>query len=95
MLQPSRTNLEKLTRDELKEGSTRCLLKFWVTWITSFRARKVTSRQIEAARVALTRQMQRKGRVGYEFFQIFQFQKSQLKSEWVKVRDLLNFGCTE
>ena len=56
---------------------------------------RIIGKQIEAARVALTRHMKRQGSVGQEFFLIFQFQKNLLKYVWEKVKVHLNIGLVE
>ena len=52
----------------------------------------VTNRQIEAARIAMTRYIKRGGRFGSIFIQIVQLQRSLLKLVWVPVRDHQNGG---
>ena len=52
----------------------------------------ITQRQIEAARIAMTRHIKRGGRVYIEFFQISQSLVSRLKLEWVKVKALQMVG---
>ena len=80
MLQPARTKFRKAHKGRIKGKATRgASLNFGSHGLQALEPERVTSRQIEAARVALTRHMQRKGRVWLEFFQIFQFQKNQLK----------------
>ena len=56
---------------------------------------RIIGKQIEAARVALTRYMKRTGRVWTRIFLIYQFQKNQLKLGWVKERVLLNIMLAE
>ena len=56
---------------------------------------RIIGKQIEAARVALTRHMKRTGKFGLEYFLIFQYPKNQQKLEWVKEKDHLNTGLAE
>ena len=56
---------------------------------------RVTSRQIEAARKAITRYLKRAGRMWIRIFQMYQCLKNQQKLEWVRVKDQLSFGHVE
>ena len=56
---------------------------------------RVISKQIEAARVALTRHMKRQGRVWTRVFPNIPVSKNQLKSEWEKEKVHQNFGHVE
>ena len=62
MLQPARTKFRKAHKGRIKGKATRgASLNFGSHGLQALEPERVTSRQIEAARVALTRQMQRKG----------------------------------
>ena len=64
MLQPSRTKFRKAHKGRIKGKATRgAALNFGSHGLQAVEPERITSRQIEAARVALTRHMQRKGRV--------------------------------
>ena len=64
MLQPSRSKFRKAHKGRIKGKATRGAdLNFGSHGLQALEPERITSRQIEAARVALTRQMQRKGRV--------------------------------
>ena len=52
----------------------------------------VTNRQIESARIAMTRYIKRGGRSGSIFIQIVHSQRSRLKPVWVLVKAHLNGG---
>jgi large subunit ribosomal protein L16 len=52
----------------------------------------ITNKQIEAARVALTRHIKRGGKVWIRIFPDKPVTKNQPKPEWAKVRALPNFG---
>ena len=52
----------------------------------------ITQRQIEAARIAMTRHIKRAAEFTSEFFQISQSLVSRLKLEWVKVKALRMVG---
>ena len=54
----------------------------------------ITGRQIEAARVAVTRYMQRQGQVWIRIFLINQSLASRLTYVWVKVKVLGGLCCT-
>ena len=69
MLQPSRTKFRKAHKGRIKGKATRgAALNFGSHGLQALEPERVTSRQIEAARVALTRHMQRKGRVWLRIF---------------------------
>ena len=69
MLQPSRTKFREAHNGRIKGKATRgAALNFGSHGLQALEPERVTSRQIEAARVALTRHMQRKGRVWLRIF---------------------------
>ena len=69
MLQPARSKFRKAHKGRIKGKATRgASLNFGSHGLQALEPERVTSRQIEAARVALTRQMQRKGRVWLRIF---------------------------
>ena len=69
MLQPARTKYRKAHKGRIKGKATRgASLNFGSHGLQALEPERVTSRQIEAARVALTRHMQRKGRVWLRIF---------------------------
>jgi len=69
MLQPARSKFRKAHKGRIKGKATRgASLNFGSHGLQALEPERVTSRQIEAARVALTRHMQRKGRVWLRIF---------------------------
>jgi len=69
MLQPARTKYRKAHKGRIKGTATRgASLNFGSHGLQALEPERITSRQIEAARVALTRHMQRKGRVWLRIF---------------------------
>ena len=69
MLQPSRTKFRKAHKGRIRGKATRgAALNFGSHGLQAVEPERITSRQIEAARVALTRHMQRKGRVWLRIF---------------------------
>ena len=69
MLQPSRSKFRKAHKGRIKGKATRGAdLNFGSHGLQALEPERITSRQIEAARVALTRHMQRKGRVWLRIF---------------------------
>ena len=81
MLQPKKTKFRKAHKGRIKgnaKGGT--TLNFGSYGLKAITAERVTARQIEAARRAITRHMKRAGReFGLEFFQMYQFLKSLLR----------------
>jgi len=84
MLQPKRTKFRKMHKGRIhglaKGGSD---LNFGSYGLKATTPERVTARQIEAARRAMTRHMKRQGRVWIRIFPEF---------VWVKVRGLLIIG---
>ena len=69
MLQPARTKYRKAHKGRIKGKATRgASLNFGSHGLQALEPERVTSRQIEAARVALTRHMKRQGRVWTRVF---------------------------
>jgi ribosomal protein L16/L10AE len=90
MLQPTRTKYRKAHKGRIHGRASRCnAINYGAFALKAMTPERIIGKQIEAARVALTRYMKR------QYFQIYQFQKSQLKLEWVKVKDHLNIGPVE
>ena len=72
------------------------LMNYGAYGLKAIQPDRVISKQIEAARVALTRFMKRQGRVWTRIFpNIFLSQKNLLKLEWVKEKEIQNFGLVE
>ncbi len=69
MLQPKKTNFRKQQKGRIKGLATRgANLSFGTYGIKSLEAGYITSRQIEAARIALSRAMQKEGQVWIRIF---------------------------
>lgn len=69
MLQPKRTKFRKMQKGRMKGNATRGTeLAFGTFGIKSMEAAWITSRQIESARIAVTRYMQRQGQVWIRIF---------------------------
>ena len=87
MLQPKRVKFRRVHKMKMKgiayKGSQ---LSFGSFGLKSLDECWITDRQIEAARIALTRNMKREGKYGLTYFQINQSLKNQLKYVWVKVK---------
>ena len=96
MLQPTRTKYRKAFKGRIKGKATRAVkLNYGQFGLKAMQPDRVIGKQIEAARVALTRYMKRTGKVWTRVFQIFQYQKNQPKSEWEKEKDLQNIMLAE
>jgi large subunit ribosomal protein L16 len=69
MLQPKRTKFRKMQKGKMKGLATRgAELSFGSFGVKSLEAAWITSRQIEAARIAVTRFMKREGQVWIRIF---------------------------
>ena len=80
MLQPVRTRWRKAHKGRIHGTATRAsAINYGSFALKALQPERITGKQIEAARVALTRHMKSKGEFGQEYFQIFQYQKNLLK----------------
>ena len=78
MLQPVRTKWRKAHKGRIHGTATRAsTINYGAYALKALQPERVTGKQIEAARVALTRHMKRQEEFGQEYFQIYQFQKNQ------------------
>ena len=69
MLQPTRTKYRKAQKGRIHGKASRCnYLNYGAYGLKAAQPDRVISKQIEAARVALTRQMKRQGRVWTRIF---------------------------
>ena len=87
MLAPKRVLHRKVQRGSMKgqaKGNTQLHFGSW--GIRAEEAHWITNRQIEAARIALTREMKRGGKVGLLSSQISQSPRSLQRLAWVPVR---------
>ena len=69
MLQPKRTKYRKAHKGRIHGAATRCnLLNYGAFGLKAMEPERIISKQIEAARVALTRYMKRQGKVWTRMF---------------------------
>ena len=69
MLQPKRTKFRKMQKGRIKGLATRgAEISFGSFGLKSIEPSRITSRQIEAARIAVTRFMKREGQVWIRIF---------------------------
>ena len=69
MLQPTRTKFRKAHKGRIHGNASRCnLMNYGSFGLKAIQPERIISRQIEAARVALTRHMKRQGRVWTRMF---------------------------
>ncbi len=69
MLQPKRTKYRKAHKGRIHGTATRCnLLNYGAFGLKALQPERIISKQIEAARVALTRHMKRQGKVWTRIF---------------------------
>ena len=93
MLSPKRTKYRKAHKGRIHgnaKGGTQ--LNFWAYGLKALTPARVTARQIEAARRAITRHIRRQVEFGSVFSQTSRFRVSRLRLEWGRVRDHQNFG---
>ena len=90
MLQPKKTKFRRQQKGRMKgEAQRGNQLAFGSFGIKALENKWITGRQIEAARIAVTRYMQRQGQVWFVFSRTNQSQRSLLKYVWVKVKVIL------
>ena len=69
MLQPTRTKYRKAHKGRIHGNSSRCnIMNYGAYGLKAIQPDRIISKQIEAARVALTRYMKRQGRVWTRIF---------------------------
>ena len=96
MLQPKKTKFRKAHKGRIKgnaKGGT--TLNFGSYGLKALTAERITARQIEAARRAITRHMKRAGRVWIRIFPDVPVSKNLQKLGWVKVRVHQSIGLLE
>ena len=92
-LLPSRTKYRKAHKGRIYGTAQTCnTLAFGDFGIQSLTRGRMTSQQIEAARVAMTRSLKRKGKVWIRVFRINLSPKSLQKLGWVKEKVPLSAG---
>ena len=96
MLFPKKTKYRKAHKGRI-HGNAKggFALNFGAFGLKALQPERLTARQIEAARRAITRHIKRQGRVWIRIFQTYQYHKNQLKLEWVKVKEHQSFGLVE
>ena len=78
MLQPTRTKFRKAHKGRIHGKATRAnLMNYGAYGLKALQPERIISKQIEAARVALTRFMKDRVEFGLEFSRIYQYQKNQ------------------
>lgn len=93
MLSPKKTKYRKAHKGRIHgaaKGGTD--LAFGSVGLKAVEPERITARQIEAARRALTRHMKRQGRVWIRIFRMCRFRANPLKSVWVRARAPRNSG---
>ena len=87
MLQPKRTKFRRVQKGRNRglahRGSS---IAFGSFGLKTLEPGWITSRQIEASRIAVTRYMKREGKVWIRIFPDKPVQQNQLRYVWVKVR---------
>ena len=77
MLQPVRTKYRKAFKGRIHGNAARAVkLNYGQFGLKAIQPERIIGKQIEAARVALTRYMKELEKFGQEYFQIFQFLKN-------------------
>ena len=93
MLMPKRVKFRKAHRGRRAGKATRGhLVNFGDYGLKALEPAWITSRQIEACRVALSRHMKRDGKMWIRIFPDKPVTKNLLKQEWVKEKGHPNFG---
>ena len=89
MLQPKKTKFRRQQKGRAKGNAQRGnQLAFGSFGIKALETKWITGRQIEAARIAVTRYMQRQGQIWIRIFRISRSLESLPMYVWVKVRVL-------
>ena len=93
MFQPKRTKYRKQmkgrNRGLAQKGNS---LDFGAFGLKATSRGQITSRQIEAARRAMTRHVKRGAKIWIRIFPTSQLQKNLLKLDKVKVKEMLSIG---
>ena len=87
MLQPKKTKFRRQQKGRMKGYAQRGnQLAFGSFGIKCLQSKWITGRQIEAARIAVTRYMQRQGQIWIRIFPDKPITKNRLRCVWVKVK---------
>ena len=93
MLLPKRVKYRRVQRGRLKGKATRGnTVTYGDFGLQAIQPAWITSNQIEAARIAMTRYIKRGGQVWIKIFRISRLQKSRQKHEWVQEKVLPSTG---
>ena len=96
MLQPVRTKWRKAHKGRIHGTASRAnFINYGAYALKALTPDRVTGKQIEAARVALTRHMKRQGRVWTRIFPNIPVSKNLLRYVWVREKDRQNFMLVE
>ena len=96
MLQPTRTKYRKAHKGRIHGYASRCnLMNYGAFGLKAMQPNRVISKQIEAARVALTRHMKRQGRVWTRIFPNIPISKKPVEVRMGKEKVLQSFGDVE
>jgi len=94
MLQPARTKYRKAFKGKIHGVATRgAELNFGSFGLKAIEPNRVTSKEIEAARVALTRHMKRAGRVWLRIFPNIPVTKKPIEVRMGKGKGGLEYTC--
>ena len=93
MLSPKRIKYRKKQRGKRDGVAQRGnFLAFGEYGLIAVEPKWITNRQIEAARIAMTRHIKRGGKVWIRIFPDMPYTKNLLKQEWVKVKEAPTVG---
>lgn len=93
MLSPKRVKHRKVQRGRMRGEATRCnTVVFGSYGLMSMGLSWITARQIEAARIAMTRHIKRTGKVWIRIFPDIPYTKSLQRRAWVRERDRRRSG---
>lgn len=96
MLQPKRTKFRKMHKGRIKGKATGgTQLTFGSYGLKTLQAERVTARQIEAARRAMTRHMKRSGRVWIRIFPDVPVTKKPTEVRMGKGKGSVEFWCAK
>ena len=96
MLQPVRTKYRKAFKGRIHGNAARAIkLNYGQFGLKAVEPERIIEKQIEAARVALTRYMKRTGKVWTRIFPNIPVSKNQRRLGWEKVKVLPNIMLVE
>lgn len=92
MLQPKRTKFRKIMKGRNRGLAAGTDVSFGTFGLKAVGRGRLTARQIEAARRAMTRAVKRQGKIWIVCSQTNQSLRSRLKFVWVRVKVTLSTG---